>query len=38
MSHHFDTLAAREGPGINLSDFYFFRGTPGCFFVESDLR
>jgi hypothetical protein len=29
MSHHFDTPTAREGPRINLCDFYFFRETPG---------
>jgi len=29
MSHHFDTAIAREGPRLNILDFYLFRGQPG---------
>src|SRR5271170_1801442 len=29
MSHHFDTVIAREDPRLNLLDFYLFRGRPG---------
>jgi Domain of unknown function (DUF4331) len=29
MSHHFDTVIAREDPRLNLLDFYLFRGQPG---------
>jgi hypothetical protein len=30
MSHHFDTVIAREDPRLNLLDFYLFRGQPGA--------
>lgn len=29
MSHHFDTLTAREDPRINVCDLYLFSGAPG---------
>jgi Domain of unknown function (DUF4331) len=29
MSHHFDTVLAREDPRLNLGDFYLFRGQSG---------
>jgi Domain of unknown function (DUF4331) len=29
MSHHFDTVVAREDPRLNIGDFYLFRGQPG---------
>jgi Domain of unknown function (DUF4331) len=29
MSHHFDTVIAREDPLLNLCDFYLFRGQSG---------
>jgi Domain of unknown function (DUF4331) len=29
MSHHFDTVIAREDPRLNILDFYLFRGQPG---------
>jgi hypothetical protein len=29
MSHHFDTMLAKEDPSLNLCDFYLFEGAPG---------
>jgi Domain of unknown function (DUF4331) len=29
MSHHFDTVIAREDPRLNILDFYLFRGQSG---------
>jgi Domain of unknown function (DUF4331) len=29
MSHHFDTVIAREDPRLNICDFYLFRGQSG---------
>ncbi|HEX4320906.1 MAG TPA: DUF4331 family protein [Acidobacteriaceae bacterium] len=29
MSHHFDTVLAKEDPSLNLCDFYLFNGAPG---------
>ena len=28
MSHHFDTILAKEDPSLNVCDLYLFQGAP----------